>query len=89
MGLYKILWKSSAERDIRSIDHARIPGVIEAIEKLSDELFPVGVSKLKGSQKKYRIRVGDYRIIYQTDPVNKTVTVIYIRHRRDAYRRQK
>ena len=86
MDYYKILWKKSAERDIRNIDHARIPAIIKAVEKLRADPFPEGVCRLKGSERKYRIRVGDYRVIYQTDVIGKTIIVIYIRHRRDAYR---
>jgi mRNA interferase RelE/StbE len=53
MDYYKILWKKSAERDIRNIDHARIPAIIKAVEKLRADPFPEGVCRLKGSERKY------------------------------------
>ena len=57
-----------------------------AIEDLADDPMPVGCKKLVGSEHTYRIRVGDYRIVYDIQNANLTVFVIRIRHRRDVYR---
>lgn len=60
--------------------------VMKCIEKLKDEPFPHGVEKFEGTEQLYRIRVGDYRIIYEVDTQAKEITVHYVRHRREVYR---
>jgi len=45
--------------------------------------------KLQGTNKLYRIRVGDYRIIYQVDTNKNFLTIYYVRHRREAYRKRR
>ncbi|MFN5513209.1 MAG: type II toxin-antitoxin system RelE family toxin [Cyanobacteriota bacterium] len=56
-----------------------------AINHLKTDLRPIGSIKLKGSDDLYRLRVGDYRIIYQIDDEIKTVVITRVRHRRDVY----
>lgn len=67
------------------MDRATIPRILESIEKLSENPFPAGFKKLQGSEKTFRMRVGNYRIIYQLDNSD-VITVIHIRHRKDAYK---
>lgn len=87
MGLFKIDPKGSLEHDLRKIDRQFIPKILEAIENLSENPFPVQSRKMKGSESSYRLRVGDYRVIYQVDTANKVVIVYHARHRKDAYKR--
>jgi mRNA interferase RelE/StbE len=87
MGLFKIDPKRSFEHDLGKIDRQFIPRIIEAIESLSENPFPVQSRKLKGSESSYRLRVGDYRVIYHVDTENKVVTVYNARHRKDVYKR--
>ena len=86
MGSFKVLWKLSAEKDIHKIEHLQINRIITAIENLALNPFPPQHRKLKIAETLYRIRAGNYRVIYQVDLVEKTVTIIYIRHRKIAYR---
>lgn len=86
MAVYKIEWKTSAERDIGKIDRRMIIRIISAVDTLNTEPFPEGCRKLEGASSSYRIRLGDYRVIYQVDKKRKTVTVVHVRHRKDAYR---
>lgn len=86
MGFYKIMWKKSAEKDLYRIDPIHIPRIIEHIKGLAYNPFPSGCRKIVGTKYIYRIRVGDYRVIYHVDTKDLIITVIYIRHRRDAYR---
>lgn len=88
MGSYEIRWKGSAERDLRNIDPQQIPRIIQAIEFLVDNPFPPQCRKLRGSERDYRIRVGDYRAIYQVDVKVQVVTIYHVRHRREAYRKR-
>jgi mRNA interferase RelE/StbE len=57
----------------------------DAIEALSDDPRPHGCRKLAGTSDRYRIRVGDYRIIYSVDDGKVTVLVLVIGHRREVY----
>ena len=62
----------------------RIRPVVTA---LADQPRPHGCEKLKGAEDYYRIRVGDYRVVYHVDDGELTITVTRIKHRRDVYRR--
>ncbi|MCK4526578.1 type II toxin-antitoxin system RelE/ParE family toxin [candidate division WOR-3 bacterium] len=87
MEFYDIQWKKSAERDLRNIDPQQIHRIIKAVESLANNPFPKNCHKLRGAKKNYRIRVGDYRVIYQVDTKTNIVTIYHIRHRRNAYRK--
>jgi len=87
MGLFKIDPKGSLEHDLRKIDRQFIPKILEVIENLSENPFPAQSKKMKGSESSYRLRVGDYRVIYQVDTANKVVIIYHVRHRRDVYKR--
>jgi mRNA interferase RelE/StbE len=86
MGSYRIEFKRSAERDIRQIEAGFIPNILERVEALSDAPFPRQSVKLSGAEATYRLRVGNYRVIYAVDPETETIVVYYVRHRREAYR---
>jgi mRNA interferase RelE/StbE len=86
MDAYKIAWKNSAERDLRNIDAQHIPRIIKAVEILVQTPFPPSARKLRGSERIYRIRVGDYRVIYQVDNELKVVIIFYVCHRKIVYR---
>jgi mRNA interferase RelE/StbE len=87
MGSYRIEFKRSAERDIRRIEAGFIPSILKRVEALSDAPFPRQSVKLSGTEGTYRVRVGNYRVIYAVDPETETIVVYYVRHRREAYRR--
>lgn len=59
---------------------------LNAIIALSHTPRPPGVKKLAGSRSDWRIRIGEYRIIYEIDDARQAVTVMHVGHRRDAYR---
>ncbi|MGH3909713.1 MAG: type II toxin-antitoxin system RelE family toxin [Pseudonocardiaceae bacterium] len=59
---------------------------LKAIIALTHNPRPAGVKKLAGSRSDWRIRIGEYRIIYEIDDTAKTLTVLQVEHRRDAYR---
>lgn len=85
MASYKIKWKKSAYKELRNINDKYIPKIIVSIEKLSTNPFPSGAKKLSGSEKTYRIRVGDYRIIYEIEKQKLIIQIIRVRHRKDVY----
>lgn len=86
MGSYSVRLKRSAEKDLRRIDISRVTSIIAAIERLEEDPRPMGCRKLVGSDTSYRIRVGDYRVLYLIEDVICVVEVERVRHRKDVYR---
>lgn len=84
--MYEIIIKRQVEKDLKKIDRQFIEKIINKIEKLKDEPHPRNSLKLADTDNTYRLRVGDYRIIYQVDDDINCLTVFYIRHRKDAYK---
>jgi len=87
MGLFKIEFKHSAERDIRKVNPALISNILKRIETLSHNPFPRQSLKLSGTEATYRLRVGNYRVIYEVNIEKKIIVIHYIRHRREVYRK--
>ncbi len=85
MGEYKIFFKESVEKDLRSISKEDLKKILSRIEALAKEPRPQGHEKLSG-QEKYRIRQGMYRIIYSIQDTELTVWVVKVGHRKDVYR---
>lgn len=88
MALYEVQWKKSAEKDIRAIDARQIPHLVKAVESLSTNPIPTQSRKLRYAERIYRLRVGQYRIVYEVDIDNRTVMIYHVRHRKNAYRRR-
>ena len=86
MEFYSVQLLRSAEKDLRKIEKSRIPVILEAIEALGENPRPAGCRKLAGSESAYRIRVGDYRVVYTIEDTIRIVEVDRIRHRKDVYR---
>lgn len=86
MASLRIEFARSATKDLRAIDRQWIPRILVAIEALAGEPRPIGCKKLAGSEHTYRIRVGDYRVIYDIHDDELVIFVVRVRHRRDAYR---
>ena len=86
MTLYKIFFKPSVEKDLRNLPKTTIKNIFLHIERLKQEPYPRQSIKLAGAEYLYRLRVGDYRIIYSVDQSDKQITIHYIRHRRDVYK---
>jgi mRNA interferase RelE/StbE len=82
---YTVFVERYAQKQILKLDKKAIPIIREAIARLADNPRPLGYIKLKGEEA-YRIRVGNYRIIYEIDDGIVTVTVVSIGHRKDIYK---
>lgn len=82
---YKIVIKRSAERELRAIPTPDMGRVVNRIRGLANHPRPPGSEKLSGEER-YRVRQGDYRIIYAVDEALQTVEVVKIGHRREVYR---
>uniref|UniRef100_UPI0032178DB5 type II toxin-antitoxin system RelE family toxin n=1 Tax=uncultured Draconibacterium sp. TaxID=1573823 RepID=UPI0032178DB5 len=84
-GKYQIFIERYALKQIKNIDKQSIPILKSAIEKLAENPRPFGYKKLRGEEA-YRIRVGQYRIIYEIDDHRIIVTVVSVGHRKDIYK---
>ena len=85
MASYKILFKKSAEKELRAILKPHLTKIVEKIKLLSQNPRPHGTQMLKGEDRYFRFRQGDYRIIYEVHDSEHTVTIIKIGHRREVY----
>jgi mRNA interferase RelE/StbE len=85
MAVYSIFLKDSVRKDLDSIPNIHLKRILERIGSLAENPRPVGCEKLSG-QEKYRIRQGDYRIIYSIQDTQLTVWVVKVGHRREVYR---
>ena len=85
MPYYKILWKSSAKKEIRKLPKKSILKIIEKVDMLVKNPFPSGVKKLIGSDHSYRLRIGNYRVVYNVYKEDIVIEIIKIGHRRDIY----
>lgn len=86
MASYKLLVTRSAAKELETIPSKDRGRIITKIRGLTDEPRPTGAEKLSGEDK-YRIRQGDYRILYEIEDRQLIVTVVRIGHRREVYRR--
>lgn len=84
--MYEILIERAAERDLKRLSTENFHLVIPHIKALAKDPRPRGSRKLLGAKSDWRIRVGDYRIIYEISDQTKEIRVMKIRHRREAYR---
>lgn len=84
--IYSIELSRTAHKALKNIPHADVRKIRGKIEKLKKEPLPGGCEKLAGNDDLYRIRSGDYRIIYQILKKRLVVLVIKIGHRREVYR---
>jgi mRNA interferase RelE/StbE len=86
MAFYNVSFKPSVEKDLRSLPKSVVERVMKQIENLKTDPHPRQAGKLSGAERLYRIRVGDYRIVYEVDIIAKQVIIHHVRHRRDIYR---
>ena len=86
MGSYSVWFVPSARKELRRLPQHELTRIHQKIVQLATNPWPVGVEKLAGSTDQYRLRQGDYRIVYHLDASSHYVTVLRFRHRREAYR---
>jgi len=84
--VYKILLERAAEKDLARLSAQVHDRIVAAIRKLGDDPRPTSCRKLSGAGNDWRIRVGDYRVIYEIADTIRIVRVNRIRHRREVYR---
>jgi mRNA interferase RelE/StbE len=82
---YRLLLTSAADKEIESLPEKVVERLLPAIRELANEPRPRGCKKLAGTKDTFRIRVGDYRVIYEVHDKEVIVLVIRVTHRKDAY----
>lgn len=85
MAGYRVLFKSSVEKDFSGIPKKELKRILDRIRTLEDTPRPTGCEKLTG-QEKYRLRQGQYRIVYSVQDEEFTVWVVKVGHRKEIYR---
>ncbi len=87
MDSYKIEWKHSAIKELKKLDKPTIKRIITVVDSLTTNPIPKNCRKLKGTTSIYRIRVGNYRIIYSLRSHKLIIEIIRVGHRKDIYRK--
>lgn len=85
-GPYSLVIKRSAEKELKAIPSGDLKRIIDRIRSLAQQPRPSGCEKLSGESERYRIRQGDYRIVYGIDDIAHHVEIVRIGHRREVYR---
>jgi mRNA interferase RelE/StbE len=86
MDSFRIEWRKSAKKELRRISPSDVVRIVAAVTALAEEPFPPGCVKLTSSERSYRVRVGDYRILYEVYAGVLLIEIIKVGHRRDVYR---
>ena len=85
--MYTISFKESANKELQKLPRNAIAKIIPVIERLVNNPRPGGCKKLEGAKENlYRVRVGDYRVIYLIEDTIRVVEIRKIGHRKDIYR---
>ncbi len=88
MAAYSIFIKKPAASELEGLAKKDLPKVLERIEALAENPRPAGAEKLAGVEL-WRIRQGDYRIVYSIEDNVLTIWIVKVGHRRDVYRKIK
>ena len=86
MDEYSVTFARSARKELERLQAPLSSRILARMEALAREPRREGCRKLQGSEDLWRIRVGDYRIVYSVDDTEMVVDVIAVRHRSEAYR---
>ncbi len=83
---YAITFATSARKELESLDPPLVRRVLPLIESLAQNPRPPRCKKLSGGQNLWRIRVGDYRVVYHVYDADRVVDIVAVRHRSEACR---
>jgi mRNA interferase RelE/StbE len=84
---YDVTMTSSAAKELRKLSNPLVARIVPRLENLASNPRPAGCKKLQGGDREWRIRVGDYRVVYIVDDAKLLVEVMRIRHRSEVYER--
>ncbi len=84
--IYQIELKQSAKKEFLALSNTLQIRISNAIDELATNPRPGGCKALKGAKNAFRIRIGDYRVVYEIHAAILTILIIRIAHRREVYR---
>jgi mRNA interferase RelE/StbE len=84
---YAIVVSTRATKDLDDLPNSRLRRIRALIDSLSIDPRPPGAQALTGLDETYRIRTGDYRVVYAVNDAERLVVIARVGHRRDMYRR--
>jgi mRNA interferase RelE/StbE len=87
MASYHVEWTRAARKNMRRLPAREIAKISMAVNSLGEDPYPPGSLKLSGSEDAFRIRVGDYRVIYAVAEELVIVRIARVGHRKDIYRK--
>ena len=85
MNSYAVELKPSARKELEALPDSVLARVVRRVESLTNDPRPAGCKKLKGYKDQWRVRIGDWRVVYIIDDTDKLVSVTRIAHRREVY----
>ena len=85
MASYVVEVKPSARKELEGLPNSVLARAVRKMESLGDNPRPAGCKKLKGYRDRWRVRVGDWRMVYTIEDGAKLVSVTRIAHRREVY----
>ena len=85
MAQFTIRTKPSVKKDLKDIPNKIAKTIFMKILSLQEDPFPSDVKKIQGMENTYRIRSGDYRVVYEVNTKDSIIVIQYIRHRKDVY----
>ena len=85
MGRYSLEIKPSAQRELDALEESLFTRIDRKILALADNPRPAGCKKLRGYKDQWRIRSGDWRVVYIIDDASKLISITRIAHRREVY----
>jgi mRNA interferase RelE/StbE len=83
---FELRWSRLARKELDRLPSQIAERIFGRIDGLIASPRPPGSLRLKGDSLLWRLRVGDYRVLYAIDDMEKTVSIMFIRHRKDVYR---
>jgi mRNA interferase RelE/StbE len=84
--VYEVLIEAGVERELKRLSNQDFKRIVGAMRGLADNPRPSGCRKLVGSDGDWRVRIGDYRVLYEIIDTKQTVRILHVKHRREAYR---
>ena len=85
MTKYFVEVKPTARKELETLPDPLLARVVRKLESLADVPRPAGCKKLKGFKDQWRVRIGDWRVVYHIDEAVKLVSILRIAHRREVY----
>jgi mRNA interferase RelE/StbE len=87
VGNCRVEMKPSARKELERLSNSMNARIFPRLENLANDPRPTGCKKLRGGNREWRIRVGDYRVVYTIDDANLLIEITRIRHRSEVYER--